>query len=101
PPPPPPSTPLPYTPLFRSHLQRLLVQGAPAVGQQPAEARGHHRVHLPPGQPGTAVDAEDPLVGEKVAGEGGNQGASQRDQPAPVDRKSTRLNSSHLGISYA
>ena len=33
------------------HLQGLLVQGTPAMRQQPAEARGHHRVHLPPGQP--------------------------------------------------
>src|SRR5205814_9835593 len=27
--------------------------------------------------------------------------ASRRTTPAPTDRKSTRLNSSHLGISYA
>src|ERR1035438_10759988 len=31
----------------------------------------------------------------------GRRGAARRAAPAQLDRKSTRLNSSHLGISYA
>src|SRR5690625_6595002 len=70
----PRSTLFPYTTLFRSRHRRL---------------PGH------PGGPGS-------LRGE--TGRGGQQvhpgqiGAAQRDQQ---DRKSTRLNSSHVAISYA
>ena len=68
--------------------------------QQPAEARGHHRVHLPPGQLGTALDAEDSLVGEAVSGEGDNQGAGQHDEPNPVhvaDYRAHLRESGHVG----
>src|SRR5256885_2922985 len=78
---PPRSTLFPYTPLFRS--QRAAVDGV-AVHQHeagqlhPLAQRLHRRVH---------PRFEDP-VGEEVV---------ERYQ----DRKSTRLNSSHLVISYA
>ena len=82
------------------HLQGLLVQGTPAMRQQPAEARGHHRVHLPPGQPRTALDAEDSLVGEEVPGERDDQGAGQHDEPAPAhvaDYRAHLRESGHVG----
>src|SRR5947199_4876723 len=72
---PPRSTLFPYTTLFRSVVQ------------------GDHRTH-----------AEAPHLGEQaqVAGEGGIVPAAfARWDDAALDRKSTRLNSSHLGISYA
>src|SRR5258705_8325998 len=82
---PPRSTLFPYTTLFRSggvhpaaHAQarvRYAAAGALAAAlvDRPARARGraHHRRR------------------------------DQRDLAEPGDRKSTRLNSSHLGISYA
>ena len=68
--------------------------------QQPAEARGHHRVHLPPGQLRSALDAEDSLVGEEVPGERDDQGAGQHDEPAPVhvaDYRAYLRESGHVG----
>src|SRR5258705_6581269 len=79
---PPRSTLFPYTTLFRS------VQGRQDAG-----------IKLRLGHPGLApADAEEP-----VAGAGDHQDASAGLAPDRVDadRKSTRLNSSHLGISYA
>src|SRR3712207_7805506 len=75
---PPRSTLLPYTTLFRSpHL---------GGGQEPG-ARRPDRPRRPPGeraaQPGPAARRHDP------------------DGLREQDRKSTRLNSSHVNISYA
>src|SRR5437899_8906824 len=72
---PPPSTLFPYTTLFRS----------------PA-SRGHRFSHFLNGRPQLLVR--------------GNPGAQIAEARCPAaetapDRKSTRLNSSHLGISYA
>src|SRR5262245_63735088 len=77
-PPPPRSTLFPYTTLFRSHFDDV------AEGEVDCVRVGQRR-----------------LVGGAIGF--GNQ---HRDGPAKhlvlgVDRKSTRLNSSHLGISYA
>src|SRR5262245_65978764 len=72
--PPPPTSPLfPYTTLFRSH-----------------RARARVRLLLPA------------RLGAGAAGPAGSDlvAAAARDRPLS-DRKSTRLNSSHLGISYA
>src|SRR5690242_21383940 len=69
--PPPSSTLFPYTTLFRSHLRRRR-RGAFLLQQVGARH-----------QPGRGRDAGRPV-----------QGADQ-------DRKSTRLNSSHMSISYA
>src|SRR2546426_6475382 len=73
--PPPISTLFPYTTLFRSHPPRTPRRPGPAAGRGPPRARRHRRRgHLA-------------LAVPRVA-DGG-------------DRKSTRLNSSHLVISYA
>src|SRR5947199_8284177 len=74
--PPPRSTLFPYTTLFRSRQARDLhaLRAPPRLHRQPGEARLRlHSVGLPL---------------RRVPGRG-------------RDRKSTRLNSSHLGISYA
>src|SRR5258705_8905368 len=75
---PPRSTLFPYTTLFRS--RSFPPQGSSGVG------RSRHRPE-PPGE------CDRPLR----CG-GCPRRATGRDEP---DRKSTRLNSSHLGISYA
>src|SRR3712207_7176587 len=72
---PPRSTLFPYTTLFRSGPERGVVEGL-AVGQPPRRVRGRRR--RCPGAPPVSG-------GERV----------------DVDRKSTRLNSSHANISYA
>src|SRR5262245_64921032 len=71
---PPGSTLFPYTTLFRSGVQHALA-GVVRVARAHAAACDRERL----AQPGPHV-------------------AAVLD---PVDRKSTRLNSSHLGISYA
>src|SRR2546426_7633204 len=87
---PPRSTLFPYTTLFRSHsaptrgivrettTDRARRAGLPRVwGSRPGEAR-------------TAVASGDPRAVHV-----------RRESERPGDRKSTRLNSSHLVISYA
>src|SRR5262245_65093494 len=73
---PPSSTLFPYTTLFRSHV----VGRAGGDRQRGLNTRRGRRRHC----------RED----------GGQPGGREND-PAARDRKSTRLNSSHLGISYA
>src|SRR5436309_10780511 len=73
---PPRSTLFPYTTLFRSH------QGSADGARQ----RGVDRV--------AAADDRSPRVGDSGKAEG-------RPGTARADRKSTRLNSSHVKISYA
>src|SRR5256885_7558384 len=79
---PPRSTLFPYTTLFRSvqrcRLERLALQ----------RLRAHVR------QLGL-------LVATGPAATGTGEAASSSSRPAKLDRKSTRLNSSHLVISYA
>src|SRR5256885_10014517 len=81
---PPRSTLFPYTTLFRSLDQ--------ATGGAPLERfanRGDHRTA--PAEPaGKAARAGNPAAGPGAAG-----------RRIRIDRKSTRLNSSHLVISYA
>src|SRR5689334_23939930 len=77
--PPPTSTLFPYTTLFRSRDRRLF-------RRRPI---GHHRerpVARRPGPPGRAADG----LPDRARAAGGR-----------LDRKSTRLNSSHSSISYA
>src|SRR2546426_1691218 len=74
---PPRSTLFPYTTLFRSDGAR-----ARALGHSPRRRRGAH-----------VAGEEDPGDPEGGHHPGDGQGAQ--------DRKSTRLNSSHLVISYA
>src|SRR3712207_8695906 len=84
---PPRSTLFPYTTLFRSLagvlLHRRRAVGPPARGSVRA-ARG----------PAGAARAPRSRMGNR--GPGVRHGAGER-----VDRKSTRLNSSHANISYA
>src|SRR3712207_8933999 len=79
---PPRSTLFPYTTLFRSHTNavRQLRQAAQAVEQAFCSLRGFDGEVRPRG----VADEQ------RVTGEHGH-----------VDRKSTRLNSSHANISYA
>src|SRR5690349_24167392 len=79
---PPRSTLFPYTTLFRS----TKVAGAPAVA-----SRFLHRLE--------AVAGEKRWTAAKSAGEKYTRFATELDRPE--DRKSTRLNSSHVEISYA
>src|SRR3712207_6948770 len=78
---PPRSTLFPYTTLFRSRVQP---DGPGLLG--PGRDRGPH--------PGELELAEAGL--ERIQGDHHSPSASRR-----LDRKSTRLNSSHANISYA
>src|SRR5207253_9805414 len=99
--PPPAHTPLPYTTLFRS-LQRVpgrVVQGAAehlpgaALDFAGADHRGDGKVIY--GHPATVAGVvPDHLLHQPLD-------AGPVLERHPVDRKSTRLNSSHLAISYA
>src|SRR5256885_11607899 len=77
---PPRSTLFPYTTLFRSALP-------PATSMQRQPGRGEYLYQSQPDDHGHE-DFERRPVG-------------QRSDPGQRDRKSTRLNSSHLVISYA
>src|SRR3712207_7620628 len=79
---PPRSTLFPYTTLFRSHgsaCRPNSTGGIPSGTRIPASRPPHPWVGRP-------------SVGEPCVGQA---------PPLPVDRKSTRLNSSHANISYA
>src|SRR5258705_9355514 len=85
---PPRSTLFPYTTLFRSLCDPL---------RRASPARERRRGDAPAAWEGVARE-------ERVPGSGGalRAGAPRLDGILDVrDRKSTRLNSSHLGISYA
>src|SRR5207248_10982179 len=96
-PPPPSSTLFPYTTLFRS------------LGQYEAVAsRIGHDKHTLPGmntclaqEPGRNADARRPGGGESRAVPSAGWGKESGPVECLVDRKSTRLNSSHRTISYA
>src|SRR3712207_8672997 len=83
---PPRSTLFPYTTLFRSDLGQLLL-ALLAVGEVAA-----HRVLLDQGAHAleVALRPDHPGLHQRRA-----------DQVGRIDRKSTRLNSSHANISYA
>src|SRR5690606_41022919 len=94
----PPTSPLfPYTTLFRSR---------PAQALHPRLAGGHYRGAGPPvdppgprvrrerGQDPRSLDDHRRRRGESLVPHG-------HDLSRPEDRKSTRLNSSHVKISYA
>src|SRR5437870_8384286 len=82
---PPTSTLFPYTTLFRS------AQAEAGI----ADAEQHHIVDVGTGQ-GDGVVAPRHRDGV-VAARDGDDGVAAGD----IDRKSTRLNSSHVAISYA
>src|SRR5258705_9266246 len=83
---PPRSTLFPYTTLFRSNLARYVsvnMVDALAGADEPFGATRRHECAV--------------LFADVV----GFTTLAEKESPDAVDRKSTRLNSSHLGISYA
>src|SRR3712207_7704813 len=89
---PPRSTPFPYTTLFRSGLP---VAGAPGPGAERFRP-GYFDDH-PMARAGVAADAEL----RPVDAAGARIFDNVLVAGATLDRKSTRLNSSHANISYA
>src|SRR5438874_10660353 len=89
--PPPPSTLFPYTTLFRSRRPRRPV-GARKSRRRPRASR-------------SAPASGSRLRGRSLLGLGPREDHFSVADPAirsePEDRKSTRLNSSHVEISYA
>src|SRR3712207_7951487 len=85
---PPRSTLFPYTTLFRSGIELLdgLHQAYVALLDQVLERQPHPTVLLGYAHDEPQVLLDEPLPGTLVSG---------------LDRKSTRLNSSHANISYA
>src|SRR3712207_9502986 len=97
---PPRSTLFPYTTLFRSvvgSLDRVSYRGREGMRryyQERAEVFGDGQVHIRSFEPaGEAV-----VVDALSTAQGRSSGASVEEE---IDRKSTRLNSSHANISYA
>src|SRR5256885_13053219 len=95
---PPRSTLFPYTTLFRSTpLHRHCLGAARSIRCDPARERDARTApdvaHAPPSE-----SAVPPVDEARGGGSGGRQ--DQSNGPC-VDRKSTRLNSSHLVTSYA
>src|SRR5207302_10154170 len=92
-PPPPPSTLFPYPTLFRSDPAGAMLADAPLrllrhldLGDQPTRCR------IPAGEFDTGCFTD--LTSSSVA-------RDEIPRPQGPDRKSTRLNSSHVKISYA
>src|SRR3712207_8521747 len=87
---PPRSTLLPYTTLFRSHLY------VPSEGDvrrlNEADIVFHNGLHL---------EARLGDVLKKLPSRIGSYAVAEVIEPSRLDRKSTRLNSSHANISYA
>src|SRR3712207_7217341 len=81
---PPRSTLFPYTTLFRSGLC-----DEEGVGRQHVRGDLQHLFHRELSRPRRDVVGQDPEGGGAIA------------RPDGLDRKSTRLNSSHANISYA
>src|SRR5207253_10876312 len=99
-PPPPISTPFPYTTLFRSDLGEH--GDALAVGDDLPREIGAHLVQGS-GKPGVVARRARGAVREQDHAVVRGRLAVDRDRvEAPLqDRKSTCLNSSHVAISYA
>src|SRR3712207_7659433 len=85
---PPRSTLFPYTTLFRSVLQPDLRRAPPQLGRIGGGGAAVGRPHRGRRQPGV----------ESLLRHGARR---YRRAMRPIDRKSTRLNSSHANISYA
>src|SRR6266496_4898492 len=94
-----------YEPLvFGACGPRQRLETAPDSGRQPLDRpgppRGKRQVRFPPGLQLAQADAADArfLESSRLDGDGLR---SHRDDLLREDRKSTRLNSSHVEISYA
>src|SRR3712207_7816871 len=90
---PPRSTLFPYTTLFRSRAQRTARSAGPSEAHEHA-ADGEQQAE--PDEVGGAVTGVEHLR-QEVEG----PGERQPGRVGALDRKSTRLNSSHANISYA
>src|SRR5439155_27316005 len=88
---PPRSTLFPYTTLFRSKRRRDVLRRLP---RRVRRVRRHGRSRVGSGRVGYRDPDDRPLAQD------GRPAATARRRPAQ-DRKSTRLNSSHVAISYA
>src|SRR5690606_41345153 len=93
-PPPPPRSPLfPYTTLFRSRLRRDRAHAGLGLRRR---LRTTHRLTPRKEAPTTELrDAAQPTTTRSSAR------PTHDDEKGALDRKSTRLNSSHVKISYA
>src|SRR3712207_9447229 len=97
---PPRSTLFPYTTLFRSALRRLVDQKHPVVVEQRARDRDH--LLLASGERAGTLRAALPQLGKELVDEVVPRFRVALGEPEVLlDRKSTRLNSSHANISYA
>src|SRR5690606_39496145 len=95
------ATRLPYTPLFRSQRQPAhgirKTDAPPGRGREGRLQETRHRLRppfhrpRPPRRPAPPVEETSPQTHPMKEGE----------NPLELDRKSTRLNSSHVKISYA
>src|SRR5699024_11454025 len=97
---PPRSTLFPYTTLFRSRRDRLVQDHH--VGLQDQGAGDRHALALPAGELPWSAGGDLPRQGDQL--EVVQRGAAALGAVAAagvLDRKSTRLNSSHVSISYA
>src|SRR5207253_9073432 len=99
--PPPPPTLFPYTTLFRSESDD---EPAAEIGDGSvramvrAEGTAARAIHL------ESADDAQPIVhldARRRVGVHPREQAMEASVPVPPDRKSTRLNSSHVAISYA
>src|SRR5256885_15262295 len=97
---PPRSTLFPYTTLFRSGFDAAATTGGSAQVEQLAAAGDNGKSSFV-GREVTKNDRPE-LTAAKIIVSGGRAlGSSEKFQEVITDRKSTRLNSSHLVISYA
>src|SRR5439155_21089104 len=89
---PPTSTLFPYTTLFRSRLERAFAHCRGELAQLCDHSRG-----------GAAEPANFIVHRRRIEGNGELAGADRFGESGKLgeDRKSTRLNSSHVAISYA
>src|SRR2546426_9341514 len=96
---PPRSTLFPYTTLFRSRVAATVHAPPPPAGHRghgPHDARGPAGTAARRGEPRRPGPRE-----HRVAQRIPRVGRTRRGAARVADRKSTRLNSSHLVISYA
>src|SRR5205814_9771868 len=98
--PPPRSTLFPYTTLFRSHDRRIELMSAGAI-EHGAAPRIEQRIVFE--KPNDLLDGiQTRAAALKLLHADVERVAERRLNALDLlDRKSTRLNSSHLGISYA
>src|SRR5256885_8214706 len=95
---PPRSTLFPYTTLFRSVRHREVVPGSAGESYN---GIGRNIAHADPLSNGLEIRSGGGAEINAVSAEIGDYYGIPRQASAVGDRKSTRLNSSHLVISYA